>query len=67
MPLLYLYNKYIHTSFIHTHPLRPISISSQLLAQWAEPPWGSEPRFEHGPALQQAIRLPKKLCHDAPY
>jgi hypothetical protein len=56
MPLLYLYNKYIHTSFIHTHSLRPIFISSQQLAQWVEPPGGAEPRFEHRPALHQAIR-----------
>jgi hypothetical protein len=25
--------------FIHKHSLRPISKSSQLSAQWAEPPW----------------------------
>jgi hypothetical protein len=31
------YSRYIHTSFIHKHSLRPISISSQLSAQWAEP------------------------------
>ncbi len=45
-----LYNtvdtSYNHTSFIHKHSLRPISISSQLSAQWAEPPWGADPRFE---------------------
>jgi hypothetical protein len=33
-------------------------MSSQLSAQWAEPPWGAEPRFELGPALQQASALP---------
>ena len=33
-------------------------MSSQLLAQWAEHPWGVEPRFEPGPALQQASVLP---------
>ncbi len=38
------YSRYIHTSFIHKHSLRPISISSQLSAQWAEPPWGAEIR-----------------------
>jgi hypothetical protein len=38
--------------------LRHISISSQLSAQRAEPPWGAEPRFELGPALQQANALP---------
>jgi hypothetical protein len=52
-----LYNRYIHTSFIHKHSLRPISIYSQLSAQWAEPLWGAEPRFELGPALQQASAL----------
>jgi hypothetical protein len=51
-------HSYNHTSFIHKHSLRPISISSQLSAQWAEPPWGAEPRFELGPALQQASALP---------
>jgi hypothetical protein len=35
-------------------------MSSQLSAQWAEPPWGAEPRFELGPALQQASALPTK-------
>ncbi len=53
-----LYNRYIHTSFIHKHSLRPISITSQLSAQWAEPPWGAEPRFVLGPAFQQASVLP---------
>jgi hypothetical protein len=33
-------------------------MSSQLSAQWVEPPWGAEPRFELGPALQQASALP---------
>ncbi len=33
-------------------------MSSQLSAQWAEPPWGAKPRFELGPALQQASALP---------
>jgi hypothetical protein len=31
---------------------------SQLSPQWAEPPWGAEPRFEFGPALQLASALP---------
>ncbi len=35
-------------------------MSSQLSAQWAEPPWGAEKRFELGPALQQASALPTK-------
>jgi hypothetical protein len=41
--------------------MRPNYISSQLQAQWAEPPWGSETRFELGPALQQASALPSEL------
>ncbi len=53
-----LCNRYIHTSFSYKHSLRPISISSQLSAQRAEPPWVAEPRFELGPALQQASALP---------
>jgi hypothetical protein len=55
---LSLFIRYIHTSFIHKHSLRPISISSQLPAQWVAPPWGAEPKFELGPALQQARALP---------
>ncbi len=61
--------------------MRPISISSQLSAQWAKekPPGGVEPRFELGPALQQATLHPywatlhpiKPRCtllsHAAPY
>jgi hypothetical protein len=31
-----------------------IKMSSQLSAQWVDPPWGAEPRFELGPALKQA-------------
>ena len=49
---------FIFLFYIHQHSLRPISISSQLSAQWVEPPWGAEPRFELGPALQQASALP---------
>jgi hypothetical protein len=55
---LYTVDTFIHHSFIHKHSLRPISISSQLSAQWAELPMGAEPRFELGPALQQASALP---------
>jgi hypothetical protein len=54
----YIHSCIIHSSFIHKHSLRPISIFSQLSAQWAEPPWGAEPRFELGPALQKASALP---------
>jgi hypothetical protein len=32
-------------------------MSSQLSAQWAEPPWGAEPRIELGP-VSQASALP---------
>ena len=28
-----------------------------LIRQWEKPPWGAEPRFELGPALQQANAL----------
>ncbi len=56
---LYTLDTFTHHSFIiHKLSLRPISISSQLSAQWVEPPWGAEPRFELGPALQQASALP---------
>ncbi len=50
--------------------LRPLSISSQLQALWADPQWCSEPRFELGPALQQACVLPCELrspLYAAPY
>ncbi len=57
---------FIPTSFIHKHSLRPVSKSSQLSAQWAEPPWGAEQRFKLGPALQQASALPIELSHAAP-
>jgi len=39
----YTLDTFNHHSFIHKHSLRPISISSQLQAQWTEPPWGAEP------------------------
>ncbi len=32
------YSRYIHTAFIHKHSLTPISISSQLSAQWRNLP-----------------------------
>jgi hypothetical protein len=54
----YTIDTFIQHSFIDKHSLRPISISSQLSAQWAGPPWGVDPRFELGPALQQASALP---------
>ncbi len=36
---LYTGDTFIHHSFNHKHTLRPISISSQLSAQWAETLW----------------------------
>jgi hypothetical protein len=68
---LYAVDTIIHHSFIHKHSLRPIFISSRLSTQWAEPPWGAEPRFKLGPALQQASALPTEphctlLSHTAP-
>jgi hypothetical protein len=50
---------FFNSSFIHhKHSLRPISIYSQLSAQWSEPPRGAEPRFELGPAVQQQASAP---------
>ncbi len=64
MPLfLHLFFLYTVATFVLTHSLRPISISSQLLAQWGGTvavPRGAEPRFELGPALQQASALPSE-------
>jgi hypothetical protein len=37
--LQYIYRTFIHTVIHSQHSMRPISISSQLNAQWAEPPW----------------------------
>ncbi len=45
-------------------------MSSHLSAPWAEPPWGADPRFELGPALQKASALSHAapyLSHGAPY
>ncbi len=55
---------FIFLFYIHKYSLRPISISSQLSAQWAEPPWGAEPRFEFGPALllQASLELTTNLA-----
>ncbi len=33
----------------------------RVFAQQGEPPWDAEPRFELGPALQQADALPTEL------
>ncbi len=54
----YTIDTFIHHSIIQKHSLRPISISSQPSAQWAETSWGAELGFEFGPALQQANTLP---------
>jgi hypothetical protein len=44
-------------SFIRKHSLRPIHIFTAV-GSLVESPWGAEPRFELGPALQQASALP---------
>jgi hypothetical protein len=36
----YTIDTFAHQSFIHKHSLRPISVSSQLSAQWAKPSMG---------------------------
>ncbi len=62
-------SQYIH-SFHHNHTLhssvairRGSSPSPQFRsAQWVKPPWGAEPGFELGPALQQADALSTDLC-----
>ncbi len=46
--LLFCYNTYIHTIIHSLHLLMSISISSQMMAQRAEPPRGPEPRFKLG-------------------
>jgi len=51
--LFYTIYTFIYNSFIHKHSLWPISISSQLSAQWSEPPWCAEPRIDLGPASQR--------------
>ncbi len=38
----------------------------RVFAQQGEPPWDAEPRFELGPALQQADALPTELCRILP-
>jgi len=57
----------------------PSKSPRRLWAQWEKPPWGAEPRFELGPAIQQADALPTDLrraltklrrtliCYTAPY
>jgi hypothetical protein len=46
------YRRYIHT-FIHKHSVRPIYISSLLLAHSVGPPRNAESVFEPEPDLQQ--------------
>jgi len=63
----WLYSTYIHTiTFVHySHPSPVAEVHLQfphcLRAQWEKPPWGAEPRFELGPAIQQASALPIEL------
>jgi hypothetical protein len=67
MPL-FLYIFYssvsIHTfiqSFTHNIRWGPSPYLHSCRLSGAEPPWGAEPRFELGPALQQASALPTEL------
>jgi len=58
---IHSYNTITHP-FILYHSPRPIFLyPHRVFAQQEEPPWGAEPRFELGPALQQADALPTEL------
>jgi hypothetical protein len=58
-------HSYNHTSFIHKHSLRPISISSQLSARWAEPPW--VPSRDSNSGLPYSKTAQYQLSQAAPY
>jgi hypothetical protein len=49
-----------HIAYIHSHPFVEASLLffKACFAQCEEPPWGAEPGFELGPAIQQASALP---------
>jgi hypothetical protein len=54
------------------YPQSSISIFFIAFAQREKPPWGAEPGFELGPAVQQASAPPTELCctllsYAAPY
>jgi hypothetical protein len=54
--------QYNHIPFILHHSPRPVLLNPhRVFAQQGEPPWDAEPRFELGPALQQADALPTEL------
>ncbi len=55
-----LYSRYIHIAFIHKHSLRPISISSQLSAQWAEHPMGCRDEIRTRACLTTSQRAIKQ-------
>ncbi len=56
---------HIHTMIQYIHP-SPVAEASlhfliALVLSGEKPPWGAEPRFELGPAVQQASALPTEL------
>jgi hypothetical protein len=61
MPLFLKFIYFLH-SFIQYNSPRPVFLNPhRVFAQQGEPPWDAEPRFELGPALQQADALPTEL------
>ncbi len=54
---LFLHKTSRHTIFIYTTRRVPLLLSSLLPMGGGPPPWGAEPRFELGPAVQQADAL----------
>jgi hypothetical protein len=59
---LFFFLQYIHS---YNHLLKTFAEAHLhifiAIGQWAEPPWGAEPRFELGPALQQVSALASEL------
>ncbi len=53
-----------YNTLIRLHSPKPLSVFfiAFAQAQREKPPWGAEPGFELGPALQQASALPTELC-----
>jgi len=49
--------------YIHPSPVAEASLHFliALVLSGEKPPWGAEPRFELGPAVQQASALPTEL------
>jgi hypothetical protein len=54
---------HIHTMIQYIHPssFAKASLLIALVLSGEKPPWGAEPRYELGPALQQASALPIEL------